>query len=257
MRGPWATLRAAAGDRLSGSAQIARTAAEAITALPKADMGKALEVLLAGHPSMAALWRLATDVLSARDPADGARAFLESLEEDRRAGTVLAPMLPPWVLTMSYSSSVLDCLRRARLRLVTCMESQPGGEGARTAEAIAEWGRARLIRDQEGLRTVPAAAVVVGCDAVTPGAVVNKVKTRALAESARLKQIPCYVVAGWAKFVSESLPVEGAFEPVPLQLFTGIATPEGVLSPGETRDRASEAAMHQDLRPLLARLRAR
>jgi hypothetical protein len=228
MRGPWATLRAAAGDRLSGSAQIARTAAEAITALPKADMGKALEVLLAGHPSMAALWRLATDVLSARDPADGARAFLESLEEDRRAGTVLAPMLPPWVLTMSYSSSVLDCLRRAR-----------------------------LIRDQEGLRTVPAAAVVVGCDAVTPGAVVNKVKTRALAESARLKQIPCYVVAGWAKFVSESLPVEGAFEPVPLQLFTGIATPEGVLSPGETRDRASEAAMHQDLRPLLARLRAR
>jgi len=206
---------------------------------------------------MAAVWRLASDVLSADSAAEGATTFIERLDRDRGAGSVLAAVLPPWVLTISYSSSVLDCLHQTRLRLVSCMESRPGGEGARTAEEISAWGRATVVSDEDALRQVPAAAVVVGCDAVTPDGAVNKVKTRALAEAARLRGKPCYVLAGFTKFVSERLPVEAPFESVDLDLFEGIATPDGILRPEETRARASESPVHPDLRPILAGLRAR
>lgn len=206
---------------------------------------------------MAVLWRLADEVLSAPTAAEGATSFVDRLDADRRAGTLLAPVIPPWVLTISYSSSVLDCLQQARLRLVTCMESQPGGEGARMAEAISEWGRALVVPDEEALRTMPGAAVVVGCDAVTPQAVVNKTKTRALAEAARVKGVPCYAVAGSTKFVDRSLPAEPPFEAVPLDLFEAIATPDGPLSAEQARERAEEAALHPELLILLARLRGR
>jgi hypothetical protein len=61
-------------------------------------------------------------------------------------------------------------------------------------------------------------------------------------------------VAGWSKFVAEPLPVEGPFEPTPLELFTAVATPEGLLPSDEARRRAGSATLHDDLRPVLARL---
>lgn len=250
-------MRSAANDRRAGSAQVARAAAEAFLALPESETGRAIDVLLAGHPSMASLWRLATDVLAAETPAGGAEAFLNRLGEDDAAATVAARALPPWVLTISYSSSVLAALSQARLRLVACMESLPGGEGARMAEAVSEWARARVVPDEEALRQVPGGAVVVGCDALTPDAVVNKVKTRAIAEAARLKEVPCYAVAGATKLVSVALPVDGPFEATPLELFTAIAAPEGLLAPAEAAAAARGSDLHPDLLPALARLRAR
>ena len=183
--------------------------------------------------------------------------FLEHLDRDRAGGTVLAPLLPPWVLTISYSSSVIDCLRQARLRMVSCMESQPGGEGRRMAEAVSRWGRTQVISDQEALRRVPGAAVVVGCDALAPDGLVNKIGTRALAEAARIKSVPCYAIAGSTKFIAVHPPIESPFEVVALDLFEGIATPEGLLSPWEARARASQAPLHPDLRPVLDSLGAR
>lgn len=252
----WATLGRIASDRDSGAAEIARAAADALSSVAKREVQAAIRLLLEGHPSMAPLWRLASDVLSAADPTEGAALFLGRLESDSAAASALAPVLPPWLLTISYSSSVIETVRKARVRLLVCMRSDPGGEGVRMAEAVAPV-QARVIDDDEGIRLVPAGAVVVGADAVTPSRLVNKVMTRALCEAAREKGVPCYAVAGDTKFVGAELPLEGPFEKVPLDLFTAIATPAGPISPAESSERAAETHMHPDLTPLLAELSTR
>ena len=203
---------------------------------------------------MAPLWRLGSDVLWAADPAAAANGFVRGLESDRVAASVLAPELSSSVLTISFSSSVLEAIRRASVEEVMCMRSDPGGEGVRMAEALIRV-RTRVIDDQEALETVPAQAVVVGADAVTPTTLINKVKTRALAEACREKGVPCYAVAGETKFVASELPAEAPFERVPLELFTAIATRAGLLSPAEASRLASRAVLHPDLIRLLSDLR--
>jgi len=130
----------------------------------------------------------------------------------------------------------------------------PGGEGARMAEAVSAFANARVVPDPEALAQVPGGVVAVGCDALTPAAVLSKTKTRALAEAARERGVPCYAVAGWSKFVSDPLPVDDPFEPTPLELFTAIATPEGLLAPNDAARRARTATLHADLEPVLSRL---
>ena len=88
-------------------------------------------------------------------------------------------------------------------------------------------------------------------DALTPEAVVNKVKTRALAEAARRKRVPCYAVAGRTKFVDRELPMIGPFQPTPLGLFTRIGFPQGLRSPEGAAAEARAAPLHSLLVPLL------
>jgi hypothetical protein len=224
--------------------------------VPASQVLEAIEVLLSGHPSMAPLWRLGSDVLE-DGPAPGATKFLGRLEADARASAVLAGALPDSILTISFSSTVIDAIRLRRPALLVCMRSEPGGEGRRTAQAMAAWTRSEVIEDEEALHRLPAAAVLTGADAITPDAVVNKVKTRALVEAAAAREIPRYAVAGETKFVAASLPVGGSFESAPLELFTAVATPTGLLSPSPTRQHARQSTLHPDLAPILARLSSR
>jgi hypothetical protein len=187
-------------------------------------------------------------VLDGETPAAGAERFLARLDEDRAAPETLAPRLPPWLLTISYSSTVLETVALARVRLLSCMRSLPGGEGERMAAEAADLNRqTKVIADDEALRLVPAAAVIVGADAITPEGVVNKVKTRALAEAAAARNVPVFAVAGGTKFLARDLPVEAPFERVPLELFTAIASPAGLLSPDEALAEAKLAVPHPNL----------
>src|SRR5687768_14678517 len=78
----WAEVRAVAADRRSGATELARRAARALSALPSAELLGALSVLLAGHPSMAPLWRLGTDVLASADHPAAARRFAAALDRE-------------------------------------------------------------------------------------------------------------------------------------------------------------------------------
>ena len=255
MANVWATVYRAASDRRSGASEIGSAGAEAIAEMEPDDARKAALLLVDGHPTMAPLWRLASEVLTGPSPGDAAARFMQLLGSDGPAADALSGALTPWVLTISYSSSVVRALRgRSRLAMVTCMESRPGGEGTRMAETVSAFANARVLPDAEALAQVPGGVVVAGCDALTPAAVVNKVKTRALAEAARERGVPCYAVAGWSKFVPDTVPVDDAFEPTPLELFTAIATPDGLLVPEDAARRARSAALHADLEPVLARL---
>src|SRR5207245_5112419 len=95
-----------AADRSSGAAQIAADAARAVESQSIEEAAQAIELLLSSHPSMAPLWRLASEVLSATDPRKGAARFLTQLAADSTAPAILAPRLPDTVATISYSSSV-------------------------------------------------------------------------------------------------------------------------------------------------------
>ncbi len=252
----WTTLSDIATDRESGAAQIAMAAAEALKEVTVPNLDAAIRLLLQGHPAMAPLWRLASDVLSASDPVRGANDFIHRLEADSAAGSALAPQLPPSLLTISFSSSVIEMVRGARVHMLSCMRSEPGGEGERMARAVAPV-RARVIEDEEAIALVPGAAVVVGADAVSPSGLVNKVKTRALAEAAREKGVPRYAIVGETKFLRAELPIQAPFQRVPLELFTAIATPAGLLSPTEAGELASRARLDPALSPLLSELSGR
>jgi translation initiation factor 2B subunit (eIF-2B alpha/beta/delta family) len=256
MRDAWPTLVAAAEDQTSGAAEIARRAAEAIAALPRTRLHEGVEVLLRGHPSMAPLWRLATEVLWAPLAHDNAaRRFVATLDADDRAAQVMAEAMPSSILTISWSSAVQDAVRRRRPDRVVCMMSDPGGEGGRTADALADAaGTSEVMEDAVALERLPAEAVVAGADAVTSHAVLNKVGTEALARAARNRGVVVYAVAGGSKFVGDMLPVVDPFEAVPLDLFTKVATPDGLLGADEARRHARAKPVHLDLWPLLEEL---
>ena len=215
----------------------------------------AIELLLRGHPSMAPLWRLASDVLSLPDRALAVRRLSAALEGDRGGLDALAPRVAGLrLLTISYSSSVVELVRLTRPETVLCMRSDPGGEGGHAAEATSAWTNSAMIEDDEAISDVPADLVVVGADAVTPVTVVNKVKTTALAEAAGRKGIQIHAVAGEFKFVGAKLPVAPVFEAAPLELFSAIAGPQGLWDPSQAGTHARSRRIHPELRPLLNEL---
>ncbi len=255
MDDPWATVERASSDRSSGAAEIAHTAAGALGRLPDDQVMPAIELLLRGHPSMAPLWRLASEILSHPDGASAARGVAAVPEGGRNEGDALASQLAGRrVITLSYSSSVVELVRRARPAMVLCMRSEPGGEGIHTAKTMSAWTSAAVVEDDNAMTHMPGDVVVVGADAVTPGAVVNKIKTRALAEGARARDLPTYAVAGEWKFIAHELPVASPFEATPLELFVGVAGPNGLLDPKRAGEHARTRAIHPKLRPLLEEL---
>jgi translation initiation factor 2B subunit (eIF-2B alpha/beta/delta family) len=243
-----------AADRTLGAAETTRAAAAALAALQPDALPDAVEALLRGHPSMAPLWRLADAVLRRGDHAANAESFLATLADDAEAAAAAATVLPDTLLTISSSSTVAEAIRIRRPRHVACMASHPGGEGLAMARRVSAWAETTVVEDDEAVRSLPAEAVVVGADAVTPVAVLNKVRTRELAESARSGGVPCYAIAGSAKLISLALPVVAPFEATPLEAFTAIVTAAGLLTPQKASGRAAAVRIHPALRALAERL---
>ncbi len=253
MDDPWAMVEAMASDRSSGAAEIARTAAEALGRLPDERVLPALEMLLRAHPSMAPLWRLATEMLSRPQAASAALAAV--LGGDRHEADALVSQLAGHrMITISYSSSIVELVRRARPAMVLCMRSEPGGEGAHAADTMSAWTSATVVEDDLAVTQMPGDVVVVGADAVTPRVVINKMKTRALAHAARARGLPSYTVADQSKFIGEELPAASPFEATPLELFVGVAGPDGLLDGKRAGEHARARPIHPNLRPLLEEL---
>jgi translation initiation factor 2B subunit (eIF-2B alpha/beta/delta family) len=251
----WGEIERAAEDRASGAAEIARRAAAALASLPRADVEEAVRTLVGSHPSMAPLWRLGSLVLSSADPAEAAITFAGAILAERDlVASAAAGVLRGPVLTHSYSSTLVAAVAAARVAAV-CARSEPGGEGAVTAERLRERGApAELLSDPEAVVAAKDRALVVGADAVGPGGLVNKLGTRALAEAARAGGAERYAVAGGSKLLGADLPAPHPFERTPLDLFTGVITEEGVLGPGEAAQAASAHPLHPALRDILAQM---
>ncbi len=271
----WDELRGAAGDRRSGSATIARTAAYALAEMSRTLSPDAIvdatQLLVSSQPLMASCLRLADTVLRGLD-TDGApgaaRAaddFAQRLDDERTALVKhLAERLPTegTIVTVSASSLVIDALKSAPRLRVLCAVSEPGGEGRDAAQALTDAGlEASLIPDGSlAQQSARADAVVFGADAIGPTAFLNKTGTLGAALGARTARRPCICVAATSKIVdeglwpllvqrSERLLADGIpiFEEVPISFVTTIVLESGPQGPRAIRRLARAARMHPQI----------
>jgi translation initiation factor eIF-2B subunit delta len=217
-------------DRKSGAAELAQTA---LTIMEEArghdasaaQLERLAQRLCRAHPTMASVW----NAVHATEPAAFARALRQDVRATVRAARRHLPSRAV-VLTLSYSSTVLAALSRRDLRVVVG-ESLPGGEGRTTARRLSRKGvTARVVPDtMMAVAAQRADCAVVGADAVTPDAVINKVGTRLLALACRDADIPCYVLADSSKIVSAEWPPPDLarhrlFEATPRHIFTAVVS---------------------------------
>ena len=262
-------------DREHGARQLALEALRALAEVaPGADseeLRDCARALVLARPMMAVIenaMALAWERCQATgDPVKGAAEAIERLETapDGMAASARGVICRDTLITLTYSSAVIDVLNRLRPRRVIVSESRPLYEGQRTARALAGQGISlTLITEaQMALFVREAEAVVVGADSVqADGSLVNKVGTHLLALAARAEKVPFYVLAETLKVAAPSQPQrftveEGKrfevtrmrwlevrnvyFEVTPARLVTAYVTEEGVRKPSEMRRYASEA----------------
>jgi translation initiation factor 2B subunit (eIF-2B alpha/beta/delta family) len=222
-------------DRRHGARWLTRRAAEALLEIARErphQLPEACRALASAQPAMAPVVQLATDAACSADVEALCLRTVDQLERSGRAVVNRAAALVAdggVVLTHSHSSTVESALVAAHARgtrfRVLATESQPLGEGVALAAALRNAGMdVTLIPDGE----VPPAAtlVMVGADAVTPAAVVNKVGTAAIARVAHERGIPFYVVSTSDKLVAshELIDPEGLYDVTPRELVTAIVT---------------------------------
>ena len=274
-------------DRRSGATALTRRAAEGLSALARGDedeIRSGLRALAAVRPPFGSIFRLAQRAAvtwsegSARgDVLRGVGAgFVEELEAQHRAvvagaGEILAGA--EHVLTISASSLVRDALLvgPAERRLVTCLESRPGGEGGALARELAAAGlRVRLAPDAAAARLVGEAdLVLLGGDTLSPRGLIHKVGTLGLALAAREGGVPMYAVLGslkvlpapvrdWADdgAVGEDQALapatwERLFDQTPLELLGGVLTERGRLAAAEAAALGAVERIHPWLVDLL------
>ena len=149
------------------------------------------------------------------------------------------------VITCSYSSTVCQVLELARQRetrfRVIAAESKFNDKayGEITAEQLMKYQiPVEIIGDgQINLRISKADKALVGADSITAdGYLINGKPTLLLAQAAKNKKIPFYVVCESAKFtirgyVTKSTELEPALDRTPLNLVTGIITEKGTMQP--------------------------
>lgn len=262
-------------DREHGARQLALEALRALAEVAQgADSGELRDcarALVLARPMMAVIenaMALAWERCQATgDPVKGAAEAIERLETapDGMAASARGVIPRDTLITLTYSSAVIEVLNRLRPRRVIVSESRPLYEGQRTARALAGQGISlTLITEaQMALFVREAEAVVVGADSVqADGSLVNKVGTHLLALAARAEKVPLYVLAETLKVAAPSQPQrftveEGKrhevtrmrwlevrnvyFEVTPARLVTAYVTEEGVRKPSEMRRYASEA----------------
>ncbi len=161
------------------------------------------------------------------------------------------------ILTYSYSSTVFEVLCKFSVLSVFVPESRPNFEGRKLAlklqSASGEEGlKVIFITDAEVSKFIKDVDIVLlGADRVTEDSVINKVGTFGIALLAREFEIPCYVICGMDKFLSnKDTPFKEAskepneiwdkegiqilnfyFEAIPLEYFTGIITDKKIFLP--------------------------
>jgi translation initiation factor 2B subunit (eIF-2B alpha/beta/delta family) len=269
-------LRAIADDDVRGATDLALDAADAL--IEALDAGRGDEVLAALDglkPLMAPIRNLVREVRAAPDAREARARALAIRSSLVSAPAEAARLACDWLrglrdqpfraVTISSSVAVelaiLEMQRSGMLRGVLVGESRPAGEGRMLARRLrAEVPDVRVAWDAAlpGLLR-PDCVVVFGADAVTEGAVYNKVGSLMLAVAATASDLPVFAITTSHKvvqpdamraFAAAERAVEARaaerssegddpvydmqFEAVPRDLLTAVITENGPL-PGPVR----------------------
>lgn len=211
--------------------------------------------LVEAKPEMAAIFNIANGLLlSLEDDGFNERIsdFMSGLLQRPDPREAIARHIVDddsihWVLTNSYSSTVLEILKAMHRRgdfKVTVAESLPMGEGAMFAEALVSCGiKIEIISDSMVFEWMDKAdAFICGADAVGPTGVFNKMGSRAIATAAHLASKKVFVACDSMKIcpvqvkknVCKREPAAKdvfrstqMFETFPLELVTAVVTENG------------------------------
>lgn len=237
------------------------------------------------QPAMAGVWNAALHAVAHVDDPAGFRGFVTRVQRGERALLRFGLECfdagaegPLRLATFSFSRTVvalITALSESREVRVACAEGRPMREGQRMAAALAAAGIGVTYYTDAAIGQALGAvdAVLVGADAITPHAVINKSGTRLLAAAAAHQGAPVYVAAAREKFVSQAVslhlsvregpadevwpaPPPGVevrnayFEPTPLDLITGVITDAGVIGAAlipDVCEASSSSAMLEEL----------
>jgi translation initiation factor eIF-2B subunit delta len=183
------------------------------------------------------------------------------------------------VLTHSNSSTILEIFKKAHSEgkafQVILTESRPACEGKERAIELSKLGiqSLYLIDAAVGVGVEHADIVLLGADSLTEHSLVNKIGTKAICLLSREAVIPCYAACESSKFTPQKLspkkerprdpsevwdnpPPETSienyyFDEVPLELFTGIITEDGILTPAEIGGKIRSQKMSSKLIELM------
>jgi len=251
---PWDAVRRIVADKRSGAAELAVRTAAALAELDSdRDILRAARRVLKVHGAMASLWRVFDAALTGSRALARMRDELES-ESDAVASAAAGWALPrrnAMVVTHSSSSAVLATLLRAgaaRVTRVECTTSLPGGEGRALAARLRRAGfAARAIPDAAIARACAEADVVlVGADAITPQAIVNKCGTMPLVLTARECGAACYALAGASKMAPAWIwnPRRAiAYDATPIELLDALVCERGPMRAAGVRRAANRVTL--------------
>jgi len=283
-------------DREHGAAQLAKEALKALKLIIKMDKSKNLTEFLinieeAGfklanaRPSMASLMNLISktiylikensNTLSLKELKKFAILKInEVIFESENAVNKIAELASKLikektVITHSFSSTVIEAIKKSSVKKVIVSEGRPLFEGRKTAIQLSKFNIPTvLITDAAlGFFISKSEAALVGCDSVLiDGSIVNKVGTYLLALAAKDNNIPFYVVSETSKIIpknineikleivsgkeiAKKLPkkikVENLyFDVTKPNLITALITEEGIIKPEEIKIKAQEILKH-------------
>jgi len=165
------------------------------------------------------------------------------------------------LISCSDSATVIQSLRAARLvgkEFGVYVAESRTGDGKAYGEAMAEKMRAeripvKVIPDNPqaiGDCALKSTKVMVGADSILDnGSLINGAPTLIIAEAAKEKKIPFYVVCETTKFSALRLAgrhmwLEEGFEVIPPQLITRIITEDGIMNIDQAMARAKHMAKY-------------
>jgi translation initiation factor 2B subunit (eIF-2B alpha/beta/delta family) len=260
-----ADSRSSATELLSRGLKVLRSAAGAGADV----LAEAANELVRAQPAMAGLRTAAALALGSKEPGAAIDVFAARI--DRIPGQIARHALgvvalrtgsgPLRIVTVSRSRLVEQTIRLAAAEqetLVSCAEGRPAREGLALARSLADAQiPVDLFTDAGIASAVPGADVVlVGADAVSGDAFINKVGTSAVCALATSSGVPVYLLAGREKVLPDDVfkaitlrpgsPHEVArdlgvgvhirnpyFEVIPLRLMSSIVSDIGVLQADE------------------------
>lgn len=179
----------------------------------------------------------------------------------------------------SNSSTILQIIQKAhelgKTFDILLTESRPVNEGKVCATELAKLGiHSTYFVDAASGRAIERAdLVLLGADSLSEVRLVNKVGTKSICLLARELVVPCYAACESSKFIPQKLgprkersrnpkevwenpPPETVvdnhyFDEVSVELFNGIITEEGILTPQEIGGRISSQTMNKRLLEML------
>lgn len=166
---------------------------------------------------------------------------VKSRSATRRAARRAADLISDGdvVITCSYSAAVLKSFEAAKKqgRLFSVIAARSEGKDGRSygeamARKLASAGIPAEVVPDDALESAAARAslALVGADTVMPdGAIINGAPTLRLAQAAKRRAVPFYVVCETSKFLAgrDAPMLEEGFEVVPGELVDGIITERG------------------------------